>query len=88
MVDGTVVRQPKAYPIYDAEYAGCLDTIKPYLGGFANLQTIGRNGLHKYNNQDHSMLTARAAVDCIATGRVDKDAIWRINVDDEYQESK
>jgi protoporphyrinogen oxidase len=83
VIDGTVVRQPKAYPIYDAEYAGCLETIKAYLGGFANLQTIGRNGLHKYNNQDHSMLTALAAVENLAGGRHD---VWDINTERSYHE--
>jgi protoporphyrinogen oxidase len=84
VVDGTVVRQPKAYPIYDAEYAACLDTIKAWLGSaFTNLQTIGRNGLHKYNNQDHSMLTAIAAVDNIGGARHD---LWAINTERSYHE--
>jgi protoporphyrinogen oxidase len=85
-LDATVVRVPKAYPAYFGTY-GEFDRVRAHVDAVANLFLVGRNGMHRYNNQDHSMLTARAAVDCIATGRVDKDAIWRINVDDEYQES-
>ena len=81
--DGAVVRQPKAYPIYDAEYGACLDTIKAWLTGLAGLQTIGRNGLHKYNNQDHSMLTALRAVDNIDGGSHD---LWAINTERSYHE--
>ena len=62
--------------------------MRAHVDPIANLFLVGRNGMHRYNNQDHSMLTARAAVDCIATGRVDKDAIWRINVDDDYHEDE
>ncbi|MBI3361285.1 MAG: NAD(P)/FAD-dependent oxidoreductase, partial [Chloroflexi bacterium] len=62
VIDGVVVRQQKAYPVYDSEYAGHLETIKTFLADFENFQTVGRNGLHKYNNQDHSMLTAILAV--------------------------
>jgi protoporphyrinogen oxidase len=84
VVDGTVVRQPKAYPIYDAEYAACLETIKDWLGGaFTNLQTVGRNGLHKYNNQDHSMLTAIAAVENVGGAHHD---LWDINTERSYHE--
>jgi len=54
--DGTVIRQPKAYPVYDAAYHANLRILRDYLGTLGNLQTIGRNGLHRYNNQDHSML--------------------------------
>ena len=57
VVDATVVRMKKAYPVYDHSYVKNLSIIKKYLSGFKNLQTIGRNGLHRYNNQDHSMLT-------------------------------
>jgi len=85
-LDATVVRVPKAYPAYFGTYAQ-FDRVRAHLDPIANLFLVGRNGMHRYNNQDHSMLTARAAVDCIATGRVDKDAIWRINVDDDYQET-
>jgi protoporphyrinogen oxidase len=87
VLDATVVRVPKAYPAYFGTY-GEFDRVRAHVDPIDNLFLVGRNGMHRYNNQDHSMLTARAAVDCIATGRVDKDAIWRINVDDDYQESK
>ena len=62
VVDGVVFRQPKAYPVYTGEYEAYLEQIKRFLGSLENLQTAGRNGLHKYNNQDHSMLTAMLAV--------------------------
>jgi protoporphyrinogen oxidase len=83
VVDGTVVRQPKAYPIYNGEYAACLETIAAWLPAIGNLQTIGRNGLHKYNNQDHSMLTALAAVDNIGGAAHD---LWAINTERSYHE--
>jgi len=81
------VRVPKAYPAYFGSYAN-FHQVRAYLDPIANLFLVGRNGMHRYNNQDHSMLTARAAVECIASGRSDKDAIWNINVDDEYHEAK
>src|SRR5690606_6833961 len=62
VVDGCVVRMPKAYPIYDAEYRRHLDTIRSWIDPIPNLHLIGRNGMHKYNNQDHSMLTAMMTV--------------------------
>ena len=58
VVDGTVVKMEKAYPVYDQNYQKALGVVKNYIQGFENLQTVGRNGLHRYNNQDHSMLTA------------------------------
>ena len=87
-IDATVVRVPKAYPAYFGSYAELRSKCGRYLDPIANLFLVGRNGMHRYNNQDHSMLTARAAVECIASARVDKDAIWSINVDDEYHEAK
>jgi hypothetical protein len=78
---------PKAYPAYFGSYAD-FGQIRAYVDGLTNLFLVGRNGMHRYNNQDHSMLTARAAVDCIASDRADKEAIWNVNVDDEYHESK
>ncbi len=81
--DGTVIRQPKAYPIYNATYAGYLAILKDYLRGFSNLQTVGRNGLHKYNNQDHSMLTAMLAVRNLTGGAHD---VWDVNLDRSYHE--
>lgn len=69
--DGTVIRQPKAYPVYDGEYRQHLQVIQDYLETFENLQTVGRNGMHRYNNQDHSMLTAMLAVQNILGGQHD-----------------
>jgi protoporphyrinogen oxidase len=86
-IDATVVRVPKAYPAYFGTYAE-FDRVRAHLDPIANLFLVGRNGMHRYNNQDHSMLTAKAAVECIMTGRVDKAAIWRVNVDDDYHEGK
>lgn len=84
IADGTVIRSRKTYPIYDAGYKENIDTLKDYLSTFSNLQTIGRNGLHRYNNQDHSMLTALRAIDNILGAR---HSLWDINADDEYHES-
>lgn len=84
VVDGTVIRSPKAYPIYDPSYKEAVGIIRGYLSTFSNLQTIGRNGLHRYNNQDHSMLTAIAA---IANIRGERHSVWDINSDDAYHES-
>jgi len=85
VVDGTVVRVPKAYPAYFGEYPR-IGRVREYLDGIANLFAIGRNGMHRYNNQDHSMLAAREAVGCLVTGRTDKSAIWAVNTEDEYHE--
>jgi protoporphyrinogen oxidase len=84
VVGGHVVRVPKAYPIYDADYAARVECIRGWLGGIANLQQIGRNGLHRYNNSDHSMLTAMRAVENLCDG-ADHD-IWSINADSAYHE--
>ena len=83
VVDGVVVRQLKAYPVYDAAYAGHLETIKSFLAEFKNLQTVGRNGLHKYNNQDHSMLTAILAVRNLNGEHHD---LWQVNTERSYHE--
>jgi protoporphyrinogen oxidase len=83
VVDGVVVRQLKAYPVYDSVYASHLDTLKAYLAGFENLQTVGRNGLHKYNNQDHSMLTAMLAVRNLEG---EKHDLWEVNTERSYHE--
>ncbi|MEP6506851.1 MAG: FAD-dependent oxidoreductase, partial [Gemmatimonadales bacterium] len=85
VIDGTVVRMPKAYPIYDAAYAEHVSTIRRHLDSIHNLQTVGRNGMHKYNNQDHSMYTAMLAVENML-GR-DHD-IWSVNTDLEYHEEQ
>ena len=81
---GHVVRVPKAYPIYDADYDARVATIRGWLDGIANLQQIGRNGLHRYNNSDHSMLTALRAVDNACAGA--SHDLWAVNGDGEYHE--
>jgi protoporphyrinogen oxidase len=81
--DGTVVRMPKAYPVYDHSYMDNLATIRAYLAGITNLQLIGRNGQHRYNNQDHSMLTGVYAARNIAGANYD---VWSVNVEKEYHE--
>ncbi|MCG3206832.1 MAG: hypothetical protein FOGNACKC_00431 [Anaerolineae bacterium] len=83
VIDGVVFRQPKAYPVYSGEYQASLETIRRYLASLGNLQTAGRNGLHKYNNQDHSMLTAMLAVQNILGAQHD---LWAINTDRSYYE--
>jgi protoporphyrinogen oxidase len=80
---GYVVRMPKAYPVYDATYLDALATIRKYLAGLPNLQVAGRNGMHKYNNQDHSMVTALMAAGNLLDGRYDQ---WEVNVDESYHE--
>jgi UDP-galactopyranose mutase len=86
---GYVVRMPKAYPMYDNEYKGNVETLRKWLeANTPNVHPVGRNGMHKYNNQDHSMLTAMHAVDGIAAGHVDKKALWDINTEQEYHEEK
>ena len=85
IVDGTVVRVPKAYPAYFGEYAQ-IDRVRDYLSSFANLFPVGRNGMHRYNNQDHSMLAAKTAVDCIVSGSRDRTALWSINTEEDYHE--
>jgi protoporphyrinogen oxidase len=87
VIDGTVVRVPKAYPAYFGSYSG-IQTVRDYLDRFSNLYPIGRNGMHRYNNQDHSMLAARAAVDCIVGGAMDRRDLWAVNAEDEYHESR
>ncbi len=81
--DGTVVRMKKAYPIYDQFYKEHLDVIRRYLATITNLQTIGRNGQHRYNNQDHSMLTGIYAARNVVGANYD---IWSVNVEQEYHE--
>jgi protoporphyrinogen oxidase len=81
--DGVVIRQYKAYPVYDGEYRQHLQVIQDYLETFENLQTVGRNGMHRYNNQDHSMLTAMLAVRNIMGERHD---LWNVNTERSYHE--
>ena len=81
---GHVVRVPKAYPVYDPEYARRVETIRAWLEGIENLQQIGRNGLHRYNNSDHSMLTAMRAVENLCDGAAHD--LWAVNADSVYHE--
>jgi protoporphyrinogen oxidase len=83
-ITGTaVVRQRKAYPVYDWEYKQHLDRLRAWLEGIENLQMVGRNGLHKYNNQDHAMLTALLAVRNVLG---EKHDVWAVNTENEYHE--
>jgi protoporphyrinogen oxidase len=81
---GYVVRVPLAYPMYDADYSDRVDVIKGWLGRLTNLQQVGRNGLHRYNNSDHSMLSAMRAVDNVLHGT--GHDIWEVNVESAYHE--
>jgi len=87
VLDTHVVRVPKTYPAYFGTYDR-FDEIVRYMDRFENLYLVGRNGMHKYNNQDHSMLTAMTAVDQIVAGISDKQALWEINTEQEYHEEK
>ncbi|MDR3679834.1 MAG: NAD(P)/FAD-dependent oxidoreductase [Flavipsychrobacter sp.] len=87
VLDSTLLREEKTYPAYFGTYDQ-FDQIKEYVNGFKNLFLIGRNGMHKYNNSDHSMLTAMTAVDNIIAGVESKENIWDINTEQEYHEKK
>lgn len=87
VLDAHVVRVPKTYPAYFGTYDR-FDEVIRYMDRFENLFLVGRNGMHKYNNQDHSMLTAMAAVENIAAGNLSKDSLWQINTEQEYHEEK
>jgi protoporphyrinogen oxidase len=88
VLDTHVVRVPKTYPAYFGTYSR-FDELRSYLDRFDNLFLVGRNGMHKYNNQDHSMLTAMAVVDGLTTsGHVDRATLWSINTEQEYHEEK
>jgi protoporphyrinogen oxidase len=82
---GFAIRVPKAYPIYDGDYAERVQTIRTWLDGIENLQQVGRNGLHRYNNSDHSMLTAMRAVDNLLAGA--HHDIWEVNAESVYHET-
>ncbi|MDX6642690.1 MAG: hypothetical protein QOD76_652, partial [Solirubrobacteraceae bacterium] len=84
VVRGVKVCVPKAYPVYDAGYVEATETIRAYLEQFSNLQTCGRNGLHRYNNQDHSMWTAVLAALNLLDGA--SHDVWSVNVDADYLE--
>jgi protoporphyrinogen oxidase len=85
-LDATVIRMPKAYPGYFGAAYERFDTVRAWLDGMPNLYLVGRNGMHRYNNQDHSMLSAHVAVQEILAGGGDHAAIWNVNIDDEYHE--
>ena len=87
-IDSVVIRVPKAYPGYFGESYKHFDLIRECVDSINNLFLIGRNGMHRYNNLDHSMLTAKEAAQQIISGRVNKDLIWKINVGDDYHEEK
>ncbi len=87
VLDATRIRVKKAYPAYFDSYSE-FDTVKKFLSGLDNLWCIGRNGQHKYNNMDHSILTAIEAVRAVKTGSTDKTAVWEVNMEQEYHEEK
>jgi protoporphyrinogen oxidase len=87
ILDACVLRMPKAYPAYFGSY-NQLDVVRDFTVQFSNLFLIGRNGMHRYNNQDHSMLTAMTAVDNIVAGLTDHRNIWDVNVEPTYHEEK
>ncbi|MEL6312315.1 MAG: FAD-dependent oxidoreductase, partial [Pseudomonadota bacterium] len=84
--DGCVVRQKKAYPVYDDGYKENVETIRSELADrYPTLHLVGRNGMHKYNNQDHAMMTSMLTVKNIIAGELSYD-IWNVNEDAEYHE--
>ncbi len=85
VLDGCVRRVSKAYPAYFGTYDD-FGVIREYVDGLENLFLIGRNGMHRYNNMDHSMLTAMEAVDNVLAGRTDKKNVWDVNTEEEYHE--
>jgi protoporphyrinogen oxidase len=85
VLDATRIKVKKAYPAYFDTYTE-FDTVKDYLSGIDNLWCLGRNGQHRYNNMDHSMLTAIEAVKAIAKGSTDKTDVWNVNTEKEYHE--
>jgi len=87
VIDAHHVKIQKAYPAYFGTYAE-FDKVKNYLDTIENLYCLGRNGQHKYNNMDHSMLTAFEAVNIVKSNQKDKCSIWNINTEEEYHETK
>jgi hypothetical protein len=83
VLDGHVIRVPKAYPVYDDTYKRGIATVREFLQTMKNVQTVGRNGMHRYNNQDHSMLTALLAARNILGANVD---YWDLHTDSDYLE--
>ncbi len=86
ILDATRARIKKTYPAYFDTYDE-IDKVVDYLNGVANLYCIGRNGQHRYNNVDHSMVTAVTVIDCLE-GKADKKALWNVNTEKEYHEEK
>jgi len=82
--EGCVFRSDKAYPVYDAGYRDCLGTVRAFVDGLENLQTIGRNGLHRYDNQDHAMLTGLLAARNLLLAQ--QNDVWSVNTEEEYHE--
>lgn len=87
ILDATILRVPKTYPSYFGSYEK-FGELREFLDKIENLFLVGRNGMHRYNNQDHSMLTAITAVENIMAGRKDKSNIWDVNTEQEYHEGK
>ena len=87
VLDSTIIHVKKAYPAYFGTYAE-FDKVKEYLNGFGNLWCVGRNGQHRYNNMDHSMVTSMVACDEIINGITDKTELWSVNTEKEYHEIK
>jgi protoporphyrinogen oxidase len=87
VLDSTVLRMEKTYPAYFGTYSR-FGEIREYVDSFANLFLIGRNGMHRYNNQDHSMLTAMMVVDGIVAGKIDRAGLWEVNTEADYHEEK
>ena len=87
VLDSTVIKIPKTYPAYFGTYDN-FHVIREFTDEIENLFLIGRNGMHKYNNADHSMLTAMTAVDNILNGNTSKNNIWQVNAEEEYHEDK
>ena len=85
-VDGMTLRMPKAYPGYYGDAYARFGELRAWLDTVPNLFLVGRNGMHRYNNQDHSMLSAKLAAEAIVAGSPDKSAIWSVNIDDDYHE--
>ena len=87
ILDKHTERVKKAYPAYFDTYAG-IDTLRAFLDTVPNLYCVGRNGQHRYNNIDHSMVTAFEAVDCLLSGGTDRSRIWNVNTEQVYHEEK
>ena len=87
VIDACQIKIKKAYPSYYGSYYE-LDEVKKFLDGIENLYCLGRNGQHRYNNMDHSMLTAMECVQNIKLGKTTKENVWAVNTEEEYHESK